>query len=189
MSAVTRPAPRRVLLTGGARSGKSTAAEALLAGATAVTYVATAPPALDDPEWVERVALHRARRPAQWTTVETDDVAGAVAGATPDHPVLVDCLTLWLMSRMDHHRAWTDPAGAGAPLADEIRTLASAVAACPGGLVVVTNEVGSGIVPSDRGSRMFRDLLGRANCEVAAQCDDVHLVVAGHFMRLERRPA
>lgn len=180
--------PGRVLLTGGARSGKSTAAESLVADATSVTYVATAPPGDDDEEWAARVAQHRARRPAHWRTVETDDVATQIARATPDHPVLVDCVTLWLTSRMDHHRAWTDPSGAESPLASEIDTLAAAVADCSGGLVIVTNEVGSGIVPADRGTRLFRDLLGRLNCAIATQCDEVYLVVAGRFLRLERSP-
>ncbi len=188
MTTAAPSAPGRVLLTGGARSGKSSAAETLLADAPAVVYVATAPPVPGDPEWAARVAQHRARRPAHWTTVETDDVAGEVARATPTHPVLVDCLTLWLMSRMDHHRAWSQPGPAEAALVAEIEVLAAAVAACVGGLVVVTNEVGSGIVPADPGSRLFRDLLGRVNCAVAAECDDVFLVVAGHFVRLEGRP-
>lgn len=178
----------RVLLTGGARSGKSTAAENLLADAALVTYVATAPPGNDDEEWAARVALHRARRPDHWRTVETDDIAAQIARATPEHPVLVDCLTLWLMSRMDVHQAWVEPGRAEAVLAGEIGELAGAVAGCPGGLVLVTNEVGSGIVPADRGTRLFRDLLGRVNCAVAAACDDVFLVVAGHFVRLESSP-
>lgn len=188
MSPVAPSHPARVLLTGGARSGKSTAAENLLADAPSVTYVATAPPGDNDEEWTARIAQHRARRPEHWHTVETDDVATQIARATSEHPVLVDCLTLWLTSRMDHHRAWNDPSGAMTPLASEIDALAAGVAHCSGRLVVVTNEVGSGIVPADRGTRLFRDLLGRLNCAIAAQCDEVYLVVAGRFLRLERNP-
>lgn len=187
MSAAARPTFGRVLLTGGARSGKSSAAEALLTDADA-TYVATAPAAPADPEWQRRIARHRARRPGHWTVVETQDVAGQVASATPDSPVLVDCLTLWLMARLDHHDAWSDPVAAESALTAEIEELATAVASCPGGLVLVTNEVGSGIVPPDPGSRLFADLLGHTNCSVAAQCDDVYLVVAGHVTRLQRGP-
>lgn len=179
---------RRILLTGGARSGKSTAAEAFLDDAAPVTYVATAPPAPDDPEWQDRVALHRSRRPAAWNTVETIHIVGPIGRATPDHPVLVDCLTLWLMARMDLHEAWDDPHGAAPAVRSDIDAVARAVADSPGGLVLVTNEVGSGIVPDDPGSRLFRDLLGRTNGTVASQCDDVYLVVAGRFLRLDRRP-
>lgn len=179
---------RRILLTGGARSGKSTAAEMLVRNAAAVTYVATAPPAPTDPEWLARVALHRSRRPAAWTTVETTDIVGQIGRATPNHPVLVDCLTLWLMARMDARDAWDDPDSAAPGVRSDIDAVARAVADSSGGLVLVTNEVGSGIVPNNAGSRLFRDLLGQANSTLACQCDDVYLVVAGQFLRLDRRP-
>ena len=176
----------RVLFTGGARSGKSTAAESLAAGAPDVTYVATAPPLPDDPEWAARVAEHRVRRPAHWATVETDDICPPMAAATPDRPVLVDCLTLWLMARMDRHGAWTDEAAARPALEADIAAVVHQVAASRGGLILVTNEVGSGIVPDRPGTRLFRDLLGRTNAAVAAECDSVYLVVAGHHLRLRR---
>lgn len=175
---------QRVLLTGGARSGKSRAAEQLLQGAAA-TYVATGPADGDD-EWAERVARHRARRPASWRTAETTDVSALVGEATPDRPVLVDCLTLWLTARLDAADAWQQPAAAEAHVMAEIEGVAAAVQECPGGLVIVTNEVGSGIVPADPGTRLFRDLLGVCNATVAAQCDEVFLVVAGHLLPLQR---
>lgn len=179
---------RRVLLTGGARSGKSVAAESMVAAADDVTYVATAPPAPEDPEWQRRVAGHRSRRPDHWTVVETDDIVGPIAAATPARPVLIDCLTLWLMARMDHHHAWDEPKAGAYRVRADIDRVAAAVDASPGGVVLVTNEVGSGIVPVDAGTRLFRDLLGRTNTAVAAKCDDVYLVVAGHFLRLDRSP-
>ncbi len=88
---------RRVLVLGGARSGKSTYAERLLAVEPAVDYVATSGERPDDPDWVQRVAEHRARRPATWRTLETTDIEGVLA--TPGPPVLVDCLALWLTAR------------------------------------------------------------------------------------------
>lgn len=173
----------RVLFTGGARSGKSRAAEALLRELP-VTYVATGPDGDDDPEWRARVAAHRARRPAHWTTVTTTDLLPVIAAATPRRPVLVDCLTLWLTSRMDHHDAWRHPAEATTLVRREIDALAAAVAECPGRVVLVTNEVGSGIVPADPGTRLFRDLLGTCNVAVGDVCDEVYLVAAGQALRL-----
>lgn len=175
----------RVLLTGGARSGKSAAAESLLRDAP-TTYVATGPDGSGDPEWQQRIAEHRGRRPRHWTTVTSTDLPYWIAAATPDRPVLVDCLTLWLTARMDAREAWDRPQLAEPLVSEEIDAVAEAVAACRGGLVVVTNEVGSGLVPTAAGSRLFRDLLGRCNARVAAQCDDVYLVVAGHVVRLQR---
>ena len=181
---MSSPPLRRVLLTGGARSGKSTLAERLV-GPGPATYVATAPTSVDDDEWRQRVATHRARRPDTWETVESDDLPRHITAAGPHRPVLVDCLTLWLTARMDHHGVWTDP-GAETAVRRDIDDLVDAVARCPGGLVLVTNEVGSGIVPTDPGTRLFRDLLGVTNSAVADVCDDVYLVVAGRRLTLER---
>lgn len=178
------PPLRRVLLTGGARSGKSTLAERLVGPGPAI-YVATAPPPVDDREWQQRIATHRARRPGTWQTVESDDLPRHIREADTQRPVLVDCLTLWLTARMDRHGVWSD-AGAASAVRGDIDELVAAVARCPGGLVLVTNEVGSGIVPTDAGTRLFRDLLGITNSTVADVCDDVYLVVAGRRLPLER---
>ena len=94
----------KTLVIGGARSGKSAAAESALADASDVTYVATGYPADHDAEWAARVARHLAHRPASWTTVETLDLAGVLA--EPGGPVLVDCLTLWLTRILDRADAW-----------------------------------------------------------------------------------
>lgn len=181
----------RVFLTGGARSGKSHAAEQIVGDQATATYVATGPhPSSADPEWEARVDRHRARRPARWTTRESTDLPSAIAAATPQRPVLIDCLTLWLTAQLDDLGAWgaLDPAGSDAVhrgLAQRIDALVSAIDGCPGGLVVVSNEVGSGIVPADPGTRLFRDWLGVVNTKVAAACDRAFLVVAGLVLPLQ----
>ncbi|MGH8969823.1 MAG: bifunctional adenosylcobinamide kinase/adenosylcobinamide-phosphate guanylyltransferase, partial [Actinomycetes bacterium] len=163
--------PRRTLVLGGARSGKSVEAERMLAGEPAVTYVATARPLDDDPEWAERVAMHRRRRPTTWRTVETRDVAAVIRNA--ETPVLVDCLTLWLADAME--------AGDHSARVDE---LVSAWRDARTRVVAVTNEVGSGVVPGTPQGRAFRDELGRLNARVAAESEAALLVVAGRVVPL-----
>ena len=162
-AAPPREQPRRVLVLGGARSGKSLEAERRLLAEPAVVYVATSE-VRDDPEWDERVALHRARRPAHWETVETADVAGLLREEGP--PLLVDCLTLWLSGGGD---------------ADE---LVEAWRRTRRRVVAVSNEVGSGVVPGTASGRSFRDALGRLNAAVAAESDEVWLTTAGIPARL-----
>ena len=163
------PAPargeaRRVLVLGGARSGKSVEAERRLLAEPHVVYAATAD-VRDDPEWDARVALHRARRPAHWETVEAPDLVALLASEGP--PVLVDCLTLWLSGGGD----------ADALVAAWRRTRRRVVA--------VSNEVGSGVVPATESGRAFRDALGRLNAAVAAESDEVWLMTAGLPRRLK----
>ena len=113
MDSSANPGARRVLFLGGARSGKSVAAEAraaAVAGDAPVRYVATAPDRPDDAEWAARVAEHRVRRPADWHTVETGDVATQLA---EPGVVLVDCLSLWLTRVLDETGAWDAALGAG----------------------------------------------------------------------------
>ena len=174
----------RILVTGGVRSGKSTHAESLIGGAPA-TYVATGaePAGEDDPDWTARIAAHRARRPVSWSTLETQDVAAAIRDA--EAPVLIDCLGTWLTALIDAAGAWEQGA-------DEVHRLVlsrtdqvvDALRSCDEDVVVVTNEVGLGVVPEHRSGRLFRDLLGTLNQRVAAACDEVHLVVAGRVLRL-----
>ncbi len=173
-------APRRILITGGSGSGKSRYAEGLFGPDERVTYIA--PGALPDPEndaeWAERVAVHRRRRPAEWTTLETGDIIGALRQAPP--PLLLDCLGTWLARHLDDVGAWERPRpewqGAfDARLAD----LAAAWRGVPGRAVAVTNEVGWGLVSEHRSGRLFTDLLGRVNTAMAAASDEVILVVAG----------
>lgn len=173
----------RILVTGGVRSGKSHHAEHLLAGHPEVVYVAPGPvPGADDADWAARVAAHRARRPASWTTRETGDVAGVLAAVT--RPVLVDCLGTWVTAILDEAEAWERPADDVAALVqDRLEPLVAAVRSSPA-VVLVTNEVGWGVVPAHRSGRLFRDLLGTVNRAVAEACDEVHLVVAGRTLVL-----
>lgn len=185
-----RPAPAadrpgRTLLIGGARSGKSGEAEALLAAETGVTYVATSYPTGTDDEWDERVRRHREQRPAHWATEETLDLVGLLAA--DGGPLLVDCLTLWLTRVMDRHGAWDDDAWAGPAgkaVALEVDALVGAWRRTRRRVVAVTNEVGQGVVPDTASGRRFRDLMGRVNASVAAETEDVRWCVAGRVVRL-----
>lgn len=183
-------APRRTLVLGGARSGKSTHAERLLRGHEDVVYVATGPiPDGADPDWRDRVARHRADRPSTWTTLETRDVAAALRAART--PVLVDCLATWLAATMDAVLAWDDDPDRAweAPLTEEVDRLVEAWATADVPVVAVTNEVGCGVVPATRSGSLFRDALGRLNQRMAAHSDDVRLVVAGRVHHLREEPA
>jgi adenosylcobinamide kinase / adenosylcobinamide-phosphate guanylyltransferase len=172
----------RVLVTGGVRSGKSSHAEGLFSRFEPVTYVA-AGPADDDADWQARVARHQARRPSTWTTVETVDVEAAVRTAIG--PVLVDCLGTWLAAVIDEERLWESPTGAVEDaVLSRLAGVVEAIEAATARVVVVTNEVGLGVVPEHRSGRLFRDLLGTVNQRVGAVCDQVHLVVAGRVLVL-----
>lgn len=176
----------RRLIIGGARSGKSTYAESLLRGHERVTYLATSARNDDDPEWSARIAAHEAQRPADWATVETLDIGGVLA-ADDDAPVLVDCLTVWLSRVLDEQGCWDDPPPPDAltVVGRRVDALASAVAATRRDVVLVTNEVGQGVVPASASGRLFRDQMGLANQAVARACDEVWLLVAGCPLRLK----
>jgi len=165
---------RTILITGGVRSGKSAIAEGrtLSFGAPAV-YIATAE-AWDD-EMKSRIATHQARRGPEWTThAEPLDLIGALA-ATDGQPRLVDCLTLWLTNLMLGGHDWQ---AAGRALAEALPRQQSPV-------VLVTNEVGAGIVPENKLAREFRDAAGLLNQWVAAVADEVILAVAGLPMKVK----
>ena len=175
---------RHVLVTGGTRSGKSSFAEKLaLESGGPVVYVATAAP-LDD-EIRQRIAAHRRRRPPEWQTVEEPlDLAGVLRRSQAGTTVLIDCLTLfvtnWLLGQ--------DPAalkGLEEVFRPILADLSQAIQACPAGVIIVTNEVGSGIVPENPLARSFRDLAGVANQMVAAACDQVYWVVGGIPVRIK----
>ncbi len=172
--------PNRTLVLGGARSGKSRYAEALVEAEPAVTYVATAGERPDDPEWVERVAAHRARRPAGWRTRENADLPDLLAAATA--PVLVDCASLWLTGVLDSCGCWDDPRAGSAAMTraeQEYERLIAAFTTTAARTVIVSSEVGWGVVPATASGRLFRDELGRLNAALAAAADEVVLVVAG----------
>jgi adenosylcobinamide kinase/adenosylcobinamide-phosphate guanylyltransferase len=179
---------RRLLVTGGARSGKSRHAEALLTGRPEVTYVATAPPATGDPEWARRVEAHRARRPPTWQVRETDDLAGVLSGSRQGHAVLVDCMTLWLSRAIDRADGWASPAAGERAVRAALDELLHALRQAPADVVLVTNEVGSGIVPAHASGRLFRDLLGMVNASLAQACDDVAIVTCGIPRTLKGHP-
>jgi adenosylcobinamide kinase / adenosylcobinamide-phosphate guanylyltransferase len=184
----TRRLPWRVLVLGGARSGKSEQAELRLAGEPDVTYVATGVIVVDgdgnpaDAEWAARVAAHRARRPAWWRTAETTDLAGVLAGATG--ALLVDGIGAWLAAVMDECGAWDGSAGWPARLAARIAGLAGAWRQTGAYVVAVSDEAGLGVVPGTPAGRLFRDELGRLNQVLAAESEEAELVVAGRVVPL-----
>lgn len=181
------------LILGGARSGKSAHAEQLARQAEAeglqVIYLATAQ--AGDAEMTRRVAHHRERRPAHWPTLEEPLHLARVlkAQATPSTCLLVDCLTLWLTNLFFAGQAGAQ-AEAGEALAcpllqGETEALLEVLPHLPGRVILVSNEVGWGIVPMERLSRAFADEQGRLNQRVAAVCEGVTLVAAGLPLRLK----
>ena len=175
--------PRRTLVLGGARSGKSRHAEQLFARARRVDYVACGLPADgSDPEWADRVALHRSRRPVSWRTVETVDLVRVLG--EPGPPVLVDCLSTWLARVMDDCGAWAGGADADARLNAAVDALVEAWMRTGRRVVAVSNEVGSGVVPATASGRRFRDELGILNARIAAGSQRVWLLTAGLPQRL-----
>jgi adenosylcobyric acid synthase len=160
-------------LLGGARSGKSALA-AELAGDGPVTFVATG--TAGDEEMAERIALHRAERPAGWITVE-EPVALRDAVASAEGTVVVDCLSLWVANLFE--AGWAD-ADVEAEAAETARV------ATGRRTIAVSNEVGLGVVPATPLGRRYRDVLGRVNASWADAAEDAYLVVAGRALRLER---
>jgi adenosylcobinamide kinase / adenosylcobinamide-phosphate guanylyltransferase len=173
-----------VLVLGGARSGKSAAAEGMLAGDGPVDYVATGTPlGSGDTEWDARVAGHQRRRPAHWRTVETLALAEVLAAPGPA-PVLVDCLTTWLARVMDDCGAWDDTTAAAGALAARTDQVLAAWRDTGRQVIAVSNEIGSGVVPGTASGRRFRDELGQLNARIAADSDEVWLCTAGIARRL-----
>ncbi len=162
----------RTLILGGARSGKSRLAERLaLDSGLTVTYIATAQ--AQDSEMLARIAEHRARRPTHWASAEEPLALAAVMHqhAAPGHCLLVDCLTLWLTNLLLHPDSAT--------FARERAALLAALPELPGRIILVSNETGMGIVPLGELTRRYCDEAGWLHQELAAQCDEVLLTVAG----------
>ena len=158
------------LILGGARSGKSRLAEKLASdSALPVIYIATSQPL--DGEMNQRVALHRQRRPDHWGLIEEPIELARVLreNAAPERCLLVDCLTLWLTNQMM----------AEAPIAPAVADLIESLAESPAALVVISNEVGQGIVPDNALARRFRDEAGWMHQKVAAAADRVEVIWAG----------
>jgi adenosylcobinamide kinase/adenosylcobinamide-phosphate guanylyltransferase len=171
--------PRVTLIVGGARSGKSTHAEKLAAEYCArngrgAMYLATAQ--AHDAEMADRIAQHRARRGANWQTIEAPlDVVSTLERAPIGMSVLVDCLTLWLSNLMETDR----------DLPHEFKRLTDCLQSVAGPVILVANEVGLGIVPDNQLARRFRDHAGLLNQTVAACADQVLFIAAGLPMRLK----
>ncbi|MEB4210726.1 bifunctional adenosylcobinamide kinase/adenosylcobinamide-phosphate guanylyltransferase [Mycobacterium sp. 94-17] len=167
----------RTLVLGGIRSGKSQWAEQAIAdglpAGQAVHYLAPGPAGHGDPAWAHRIAAHRGRRPAHWSTIETDDIATQLH-RSPDTPTLVDDLGTWLTGALDRTGAWDG--GSVAHLVDEVL---AAVGDFASPLVLVSPEVGLTIVPATAAGRRFADELGSLNQRLARLCERVVLVVAG----------
>ncbi|MBL8298668.1 MAG: bifunctional adenosylcobinamide kinase/adenosylcobinamide-phosphate guanylyltransferase [Rhodanobacteraceae bacterium] len=161
----------RTLILGGARSGKSAQAERLAAEYDAVLYIATA--AAGDDEMAARIDHHRRRRPEHWQLSETPLHLAATLRkeAHVARCLLVDCLTLWLSNLLC--------SGDETLFEQERAALLDAVSSCPGKLVLVSNEVGQGVVPLGALSRRFVDEAGRLHQDIAARCDRVIFMTAG----------
>ncbi len=141
-------------------------------------YVATAA-ASADVEWTARVAAHRGRRPPQWVTVESADVAAQLNTAAKQ-ATLVDDMGGWLVAAMDRNGAWT-----GGSVRRDVDGLVDAVEAFDGPLVLVSPEVGLSVVPATESGRLFADALGELNQRLAAVCDRVVLVIAGQVLSVK----
>ena len=141
-----------------------------------------------DTEWLARIEAHRARRPAHWATHEGGDVAALVASADTAEALLLDCLGTWVTRLVDEAGAWDDPDAAHRCVEVQSARLVSALRGARADVVVVSNEVGLGVVPATRSGRLFRDLLGRTNRAVADACTHVALVVAGRVLDLSHSP-
>jgi adenosyl cobinamide kinase/adenosyl cobinamide phosphate guanylyltransferase len=166
-----------VLLLGGARSGKSRLAQQLaLASGAPVTFVATA--TARDTEMADKIAIHRHERPPSWQTVEEPlDVAGALSRVPVEHAVILDCLTLWVANLIDRG---DDPSRALTLVSEA----AEVAAGRTGATIVVSNEVGLGVVPASELGRAYRDVLGEVNQAWAALADRVLVTFAGRALPL-----
>lgn len=193
-------AGKLVFITGGARSGKSTFAESLAhAHPGPVTYIPTA--TVSDAEMARRVALHRERRPADWLTVECRRTLAETltAAAVPGGCLLVDCLTIYLVRLLppDLPDTGAVPSTVLAAVEErvdvELQALGEALIhvceTCHSDVILVSNEVGSGLVPAYPSGRLFRDVVGRANRHLAAAAAHVYLVVAGCPVDLKALPS
>jgi adenosylcobinamide kinase / adenosylcobinamide-phosphate guanylyltransferase len=162
--------PRIMLITGGARAGKSRYAERLMSARPA-RHVVVATGTAGDAEMAERIARHKAERDRSWEVIEQPiSVRAALrSAARPDRIVLLDCLTLWISNLMGERRE----------IEIEVSGLVGTLQNAAGPVIVVSNEVGLGIVPDNALARAFRDNLGRANQAVAAAADCVLFMAAG----------
>ncbi len=175
---------RTIFITGGARSGKSVFAEKLaLEFKAPLCYLATAQ-ALDG-EMTDRIKLHKDRRGEQWQTVEEPlDLSAALSDCDGRHQViLVDCITLWLSNLLFAYENLDGDLEER--IMRDVRQLADTLSGMTTTVILVSNEVGMGIVPENRLARLYRDIAGRANQALAAAADEVHVVISGIPLRLK----
>jgi adenosyl cobinamide kinase/adenosyl cobinamide phosphate guanylyltransferase len=166
-----------VLLLGGARSGKSALAVRLASDFSGPVVVVATAEARDE-EMRARISRHRAERPPEWHTVEEPvELAAAIAGAPADACVVVDCVTLWTSNLLERGRA-------ADAVESEAERVAAATRARSSPAIVISNEIGLGVVPTTRLGREYRDLLGRVNAIFAELAAESLLVVAGRLVRL-----
>jgi adenosylcobinamide kinase/adenosylcobinamide-phosphate guanylyltransferase len=176
-----------VLALGGTRSGKSRwgllRATTLAGEGGRVWFLATA--WSGDPEMDDRIARHRAARPVSWPTVDVGpDLAAAIGSADPAAPILIDGLTLWLSAILGDDAT---PDAIDPLLAGPVAAALAAIETRPGPVVIVSDDVGGGIVPMHAGARIYRDLVGLVHQRIAAAADEVVLLVAGLPMSLKMR--
>jgi adenosylcobinamide kinase/adenosylcobinamide-phosphate guanylyltransferase len=170
---------RIIFITGGARSGKSRLAESIAEDLGApLCYIATGQ--AKDTEMAKRIAAHRARRGDIWQTVEEPlELARAISSRDDQYEaILIDCITLWISNLLLLHN---DPG----PVLKEVRALANLFPGLKTQLLLVSNEVGMGIVPENALARTFRDLAGETNEILAAAADEVHVLFSGIPLRLK----
>ena len=174
-------------ITGPVRAGKSNLAERLArASGRPVTYCATAARDDNDPEWIVRIERHRAQRPAEWRLLETAgphgiDLIETVGQAKPGSLVVIESLGTWVSDILGRRAETlgTDVVALSNDVESESKRLLDAVLACSADLVVVSEEVGWGVVPAFAAGRVFRDVMGRANQRLCEKADRAYLVVSG----------
>jgi len=172
------------LVLGGVRSGKSCYAQQIATSFDSVTFIATARPS--DAEMRRKIAAHRRERPRHWRTVEAPTCLGAVIRRESANAqvIVIDCLTTYLANQMMNSRhKWRE---AKATLADfDTEEVCNAIESAKPSVIIVSNEVGSGIVPAFRSGRVYRDLLGELNKHVARIADSVVFMIAGQPLTIK----
>jgi adenosylcobinamide kinase/adenosylcobinamide-phosphate guanylyltransferase len=178
-----------VMVTGGARSGKSSFAQSLLKDREDVLYIATSIP-FDD-EMKDRIRKHRSDRPGSWRTLECYVDIDAYLRVSPEKYMILDCLTIMVTNLMfQYEKDWDSIAidrinEIESLIVLQVKELVKCIRDLDANLVIVTNELGMGIVPSNKLSRVFRDIAGRINQLVAKNSDDVYMVVSGIPMKIK----
>ena len=179
---------KSILLTGGARSGKSRLAQELaLKSGGRVLFVATAE--AGDDEMQRRIESHRQSRPSDWITLEVTTHIGKSITKNIDEAgtVIIDCVTLLVNNVFQRFDENTDPLRVEKAVTAEIKELCDYIDHAEADFIIVTNEVGLGIIPGDRVSRLYRDLLGKANQMLAEHVDEVYLMVSGIPLAIKKR--